>query len=109
MRWVTRVAASFNRRTYMIAASGRSALTLKAAMSASSAPTTIRSTFPFAITPTVNCQDILSAFTRLSDLGCNQLLLRIDTVPIRRVHRPQTHRFQLRWLGVLSLQDRSPT
>jgi hypothetical protein len=49
----------FNRRTYMIAASGRSALTLKAAMSASSAPTTIRSTFPFAITPTVNCQDIL--------------------------------------------------
>ena len=43
----------FNRRTYMIAASGRSALTFKAAMSASSAPTTIRSALPFAITPTV--------------------------------------------------------
>ena len=52
----------FNRRTYMILASGRSALTLKAAMSASSAPTTIRSAFPFAITPTVNCQDIFERF-----------------------------------------------
>ena len=61
----------FNRRTYMIAASGRSALTFKAAMSASSAPTTIRSALPFALTPTVNCQDILSAFTGLSELGCS--------------------------------------
>ena len=37
----------FNRRTYMMVASGRSALTFNAAMSASSASTTIRSAFPF--------------------------------------------------------------
>ena len=64
----------FNRRTYMMAASGRSVLIFKAAMSASSAPTTIRSAFPFAITPTVNCQDIFEPFAKLSEL-----LLRIET------------------------------
>jgi hypothetical protein len=50
----------FRRRTYMIATSGRSALTFNAAASASSASTTIRSVFPCILSPTVNCQDILS-------------------------------------------------
>ena len=48
----------FDRRTYMIAAAGWSALAFKAAMSASSASTTIRSAFPFTLSPTVNCHDI---------------------------------------------------
>src|SRR6478736_5312532 len=91
----------------MILASGRSALTLKAAMSASSAPTTIRSAFPFAITPTVNCQDIFERFHKAerARLQLAPSSHRYELVPIRRVHRPQTHRFQLRWLGVLKLQD----
>ena len=49
----------FKRRIYIIVASGRSALTFCAATSASSAWTTIRSAFPFTLSPTVNCQDIL--------------------------------------------------
>ena len=48
----------FDRRTYMIVAAGWSALAFKAAMSASSASTTIRSAFPFTLSPTVNCHDI---------------------------------------------------
>ena len=48
----------FDRRTYMIVAPGRSALAFNAAMSASSASTTIRSAFPFTLSPTVNCHDI---------------------------------------------------
>jgi hypothetical protein len=48
----------FDRRTYMIVAPGWSALAVKAAMSASSASTTIRSAFPFTLSPTVNCHDI---------------------------------------------------
>ena len=48
----------FDRRTYMIVAPGWSALAFKAAMSASSASTTIRSAFPFTLSPTVNCHDI---------------------------------------------------
>ena len=48
----------FERRTYMIVAPGWSALAFKAAMSASSASTTIRSAFPFTLSPTVNCHDI---------------------------------------------------
>ena len=51
----------FERRTYMIVAPGWSALALKAAISASSASTTIRSAFPFTLSPTVNCQDILAS------------------------------------------------
>ena len=51
----------------MIVASGRSALTFNAAMSASSASTTIRSAFLLTLSPTVNCQDIL-AF-RKANLG----------------------------------------
>ena len=50
----------FDRRTYMIVAPGWSALAFKAAMSASSASTTIRSAFPFTLSPTVNCHDILA-------------------------------------------------
>src|SRR6478752_2543200 len=42
----------------MIVAPGWSALAFKAAMSASSASTTIRSAFPFTLSPTVNCHDI---------------------------------------------------
>ena len=42
----------------MIVAAGWSALAFKAAMSASSASTTIRSAFPFTLSPTVNCHDI---------------------------------------------------
>ena len=57
--------AEFDRRTYMIVAPGWSALAFNAAMSASSASTTIRSAFPFTLSPTVNCQDIL-AFLKLS-------------------------------------------
>ena len=49
----------FKRRTYIIVASGRSTLTFSAATSVSSAWTTIRSAFPFTLSPTVNCQDIL--------------------------------------------------
>ena len=49
----------FKRRTYIIVASGRAALTFSAATSASSARTTIRSAFPCTQSPTVNCQDIL--------------------------------------------------
>ena len=49
----------FKRRTYIIVASGCSALTFSAATSVSSAWTTIRSAFPFTLSPTVNCQDIL--------------------------------------------------
>ena len=48
----------FDRRTYMIVAAGWSALAFKTAMSASSASTTIRSAFPFTLSPTVNCHDI---------------------------------------------------
>jgi hypothetical protein len=48
----------FKRRTYIIVASGRSALTFSAATSASSAWTTIRSALPFTLSPS-NCQDIL--------------------------------------------------
>src|SRR6516165_2768282 len=61
----------------MIAASSRSALTLKTAVSASSAPTTIRSAFPFAITPTVNCHDIFGP-------SSSQVRLRTST----HWHRP---------------------
>jgi hypothetical protein len=50
----------FDRRTYMIMAPGWSALAFKAAISASSASTTIRSAFPFTLSPTVNCHDILA-------------------------------------------------
>jgi hypothetical protein len=50
----------FDRRTYMIVAPGWSALAFKAAMSASSASTTIRSAFPFTLSPTMNCHDILA-------------------------------------------------
>ena len=50
----------FDRRTYMIVAPGWSALALKAAMSASSASTTIRSASPFTLSPTVDCHDIFS-------------------------------------------------
>ena len=42
----------------MIVAPGWSAFAFKAAMSASSASTTIRSAFPFTLSPTVNCHDI---------------------------------------------------
>jgi len=48
----------FDRRTYMIVAPGWSALAFKAAISASSASTRIRSAFPFTLSPTVNCHDI---------------------------------------------------
>ena len=48
----------FDRRTYMIVAPGWSTLAFKAAMSASSASTTIRSAFSFTLSPTVNCHDI---------------------------------------------------
>jgi hypothetical protein len=51
----------------MIVASGRSALTFNAAMSASSASMTIRSAFLLTLNPTVNCQDIF-AF-RKANLG----------------------------------------
>jgi hypothetical protein len=54
----------------MIVASGRSALTFNAAMSASSASTTIRSAFLLTLSPTVNCQDIL-AFLK-AKLGCER-------------------------------------
>ena len=50
----------FDRRTYMIVAPGWSALAFNAAMRASSASTTIRSAFPFTLSPTVNCHDILA-------------------------------------------------
>jgi hypothetical protein len=50
----------FDRRTYMIVAPGWSDLAFRAAMSASSASTTIRSAFPFTLSPTVNCHDILA-------------------------------------------------
>jgi hypothetical protein len=56
----------FNRRTYVIVTSGRSALTFKAAMSASSASTTILSAFPCTLSPTVNCHAILSLPFRLN-------------------------------------------
>jgi hypothetical protein len=46
----------FKRRTYIIVASGRSALTFSAATSASLAWTTIRSALPFTLSPTVNCR-----------------------------------------------------
>ena len=48
----------FDRRTYIIVAPGWSALAFSAAMSASSASTTIRSAFPFTLSPIVNCHDI---------------------------------------------------
>src|SRR6476660_8671598 len=94
----------------MMAASGRSALTFRAAMSASSAPTTIRSAFPFAITPTVNCQDIFERFhgAERARLQLAPSSHRYGLVPIRRVHRPQTRRFQLRSSGVPKLQDPEP-
>ena len=66
----------FKRRTYMMVASGRSALTFNAAMSASSASTTIRSAFLLTLSPTVNCQDIL-AFLK-AKLGCERALSSID-------------------------------
>ena len=66
----------FSRRTYMIVASGRSALTFNAAMSASSASTTIRSAFLLTLSPTVNCQDIL-AFLK-ARLGCERARAGID-------------------------------
>ena len=62
----------------MIVASGRSALTFNAAMSASSASTTIRSTFLLTLSPTVNCQDIL-AFLK-AKLGCSDQNLRASLV-----------------------------
>ena len=49
----------------MIVAPGWSALAFKAAMSASSASTTIRSAFPFTLSPTVNCHDIFDLPQRL--------------------------------------------
>jgi len=60
----------------VIVASGRSALTFNAAMSASSASTTIRSAFLLTLSPTVNCQDIL-AFLK-AKLGCERALSSID-------------------------------
>src|SRR4029079_3822543 len=66
----------FNRRTYRIVASGRSALTFNAAMSASSPSTTIRSAFLLTLSPTVNGQDIL-AFLK-AKLGCERALSSID-------------------------------
>ena len=60
----------------MIVASGRSALTFNAAMSASSASTTIRSAFLLTLSPTVNCQDIL-AFLK-AKLGCERARVGID-------------------------------
>jgi hypothetical protein len=60
----------------MIVASGRSALTFNAAMSASSASTTIRSAFLLTLSPTVNCQDIL-AF-RKTNFGYERALTGID-------------------------------
>ena len=66
----------FDRRTYMIVAPGWSALAFKAAMSASSATTTIRSAFPFTLSPTVNCHDI-SAFLK-AKLGYERALPSID-------------------------------
>src|SRR4029077_9668094 len=60
----------------MMVASGRSALTFNAAMSASSASTTIRSAFLLTLSPTVNCQDIL-AFLK-AKLGCERALSSID-------------------------------
>jgi integrase len=48
----------------MIVAPGWSALAFKAAISASSASTTIRSAFPFTLSPTVNCHDIFASYER---------------------------------------------
>ena len=67
----------FNRRTYRIVASGRSALTFNAAMSASSASTTIRSAFLLTLSPTVKCHDIF---------GLPQSYGRLPTIAQR--HRP---------------------
>jgi hypothetical protein len=67
---VTCVAASVQAAHNVIVASGRSALTFNAAMSASSASTTIRSAFLLTLSPTVNCQDIL-AFLK-AKLGCDE-------------------------------------
>jgi len=66
----------FDRRTYMIVAPGWSALAFKAAMSASSASTTIRSAFPFTLSPTVNCHDIVGL--PQAKLGYERALPRID-------------------------------
>ena len=66
----------FDRRTYMIVAPGWSALAFKAAMSASSASTTIRSAFPFTLSPTVNCHDIVGL--PQAKLGYERALPSID-------------------------------
>jgi hypothetical protein len=66
----------FNRRTYRIVASGRSALTFNAAMSASSASTTIRSAFLLTLSPTVNCHDIFGFLK--ARLGYERMLTGID-------------------------------
>ena len=66
----------FERRTYMIVAPGCSALAFKAAMSASSASTTIRSAFPFTLSPTVNCHDIFGLPQSLSFTGSDQSCVR---------------------------------
>ena len=65
----------------MIVASGRSALTFNAAMSASSASTTIRSAFLLTLSPTVNCHDILAFLLMiLSGSGYKETLSGIDPV-----------------------------
>jgi hypothetical protein len=60
----------------MIVASGRSALTFNAAMSASSASTTILSASLLTLSPTVNCHD--SFGLPQARFGCEQALTGID-------------------------------
>ena len=67
----------------MIVASGRSALTFNAAMSASSASTTIRSALPLILSPTVNCHDIFG--------------LPLNTERVRLADRRARHMHSLLW------------
>jgi hypothetical protein len=64
----------------MIVTSGRSALTFNAAMSASSAPTTIRSDFPLTLSPTVNCHDIFALSLNIERVRLRTTLTSIDQV-----------------------------
>jgi hypothetical protein len=90
----------FDRRTYMIVAPGWSALAFKAAMSASSASTTIRSAFPFTLSPTVNCHDIFGLPRSYDKNECSLAsndTLRANSISLclgvlRRTARAPTHK-----------------
>src|SRR6476661_5011193 len=91
----------------MIVAAGWSALAFKAAMSASSDNSV---GFSFHSQSDSELPRHFERFHK-AERARPQLAPsshRYGLFPIRRAHRPQTHRFQLQWSGVLKLQDPEP-